>query len=88
MTQHRPGGEMRHVKPTRYSEDKAAGNAQIVKVGNQFIIDKKQFDPNTGQEGESHIIPVTAEQLEKHKKNLQAEITSIDEMIADIAALG
>lgn len=85
--QGRQGGPIRHVKPTRYSEDKAAGNAQIVKVGNQFIVDKKQFDPNTGAEGESRIMPITVDQLEKRKEQLQAEIASIDEMIADINAL-
>lgn len=87
MTQTRPG-EKSSIDLSRYIEDKAAGNAKIVKVRGRIFLDKKRYSPDTGEEidQDQPLYPLTREGMVKSKTELQALMDNIDAVIADMDA--
>lgn len=75
------------VSAEQYSDKKAKGLVTVVKVGAAYAMVVKKFNGETGEEMPAEVFAVDSAQLESQKATLQAQITQIDIMLADLAAL-
>lgn len=70
-----------------YLTKKKAGLAQLMKIAGGYAYAVKRFDPETGKALDPQIVPVSVDELNKQKTDLQSQIVDIDATLKDIAAL-
>ena len=71
----------------KYAEKKELGLAEVVKAGGGYALAFKKWDPDAGKQVEPEIQAVNLAALAEQKKDLQSQVTDIETLEADIAAL-
>ena len=72
---------------TNYKNDKEKELIKVTKVGNAFVISKRQFDQNDGSEKEPLIQAFGKEQIEAEIKSAKDKIDRLEELLADTQKL-
>lgn len=68
----------------QYRKLKAAGLVKLVRVGNSHAYELRRFDPNFGNELDPEIGAISRADLEKKLAELQVQMDSIKELMADL----
>lgn len=67
-----------------YKTLKEKGLIKIVKVGNSCAYELTKFDPSTGEVSTPEVGALSKEQIQAQRAELQAQITALDELLADL----
>lgn len=72
---------------TNYRKRKEAGTVQVHKIGTQYVIATRSFNPQTGEELPSVNNNLDVEQVKRRRDEIVEQIAELDALLADIAAL-
>lgn len=72
---------------SKYTELKAKGNINLVKIGESFALVKKQYDVDTGEAIPQTVEAIGKDQVLELQAKLQSQLEQIDEVLKDIAVL-
>jgi len=79
--------QVQGINISDYLTKKEKGLIDVVKLGKDYAISFKRFNPETGEEVAPRIAGISLVNLEGAKVNLQNQIRNIDIMIADLKSL-
>ena len=72
----------------KYAALKAKGGLQLTKMGDSAVLFVQKFDPDTGEARMPDMGPINLAEVLAVKATLQAQLDGLNQLLADMAALG